>query len=75
MACVVFDPRDPETIYAGASGGIYRWNERTARWELLTEGLDPQKSEASIRTLVFDPFHTDTLYACTGRGIFVRTLR
>jgi len=37
--CVVFDPSDPDVLYAGNDGGIYRSPDRGDSWRSLNKGL------------------------------------
>ena len=37
--CVVFDPSDPNVLYAGNDGGIYRSPDRGDSWKSLNKGL------------------------------------
>ncbi|HFD16546.1 MAG TPA: hypothetical protein ENJ38_09615 [Rhodospirillales bacterium] len=36
---IAFDPVDPDTIYVGCDGGLYRSPDRGNRWESLNDGL------------------------------------
>jgi hypothetical protein len=59
--CLVADPSNPSTLYAGTSVGIFRSVDAGASWELAGVGIPP----ARVQTIAIDPTTTSTLYAGT----------
>jgi photosystem II stability/assembly factor-like uncharacterized protein len=51
---IVFDPRDPETIYVGNDGGIYRTTNGAATWEPLNTNLAITQFYAGIAPHPYD---------------------
>jgi photosystem II stability/assembly factor-like uncharacterized protein len=68
---VVFDPVDPDTIYAGLTFGVLRSRDGGANWSFLSRGLPG----GVVNELTFDPADPAKLYAATSAGIFVIDLR
>jgi photosystem II stability/assembly factor-like uncharacterized protein len=70
---LALDPRDPETIYAGAVGGlgptgVFKSSDGGASWHLV--GLQG----TTVGALALDPQHPETIYAGTdGKGVFKTT--
>jgi photosystem II stability/assembly factor-like uncharacterized protein len=61
--CVVIDPLDTNTIYAGAAcGGVWISHNCGATWSTHTDNLP----SLSISDIAVNPKHPDTLYAATG---------
>lgn len=60
---MALDPRNPNTIYAGAaSGGVWKTTDGGANWLPLTDSLPAM----DISALAVDPSASDTIYAATG---------
>jgi photosystem II stability/assembly factor-like uncharacterized protein len=57
--CVVFDPRDPETIYVGAATGFFRSTNGGRSWESRGGGM-PQGG--NVVAIVVSPANPDELY-------------
>ena len=63
--CIVIDPIDTNTLYAGAAcGGLWISHNGGATW---TSNADNFPS-LSVADIAVNPHHTDTLYAATGDG-------
>jgi photosystem II stability/assembly factor-like uncharacterized protein len=56
---LVFDPRDPATVYAGTSVGVFKSRDRGASWS--NAGLIGW----AVASLAIDPRNPSTLYAVT----------
>ena len=57
---LAIDPQNPDTVYAGTSGGVFKTTNGGTSWKLSNSGL-PAGHVA--RTLVIDPGNPNTLYA------------
>lgn len=55
----------PTTFYAGTDEGVFRWDEKTSRFERISEGLEAGKVEG-----LFYSENSDVLFAATERGLF-----
>lgn len=72
---IVFDPTNPDVIYAaGVAGGIFKSTDAGTTWT----PTDDLMLNLAVCTLVIDPTNPNVLYAGTGEGygagIFVRGL-
>lgn len=64
---IVFDPADPEIMYAaGVSGGIWKTRSAGELWEPIADEL----ANITVNSLAIDPSDRNTLYAGTGEGYF-----
>jgi photosystem II stability/assembly factor-like uncharacterized protein len=52
-------PAEPGSLHAGTDEGVFRWDERTARWKQLS------KTPGDVWAIAYDPDDTDTLFAGT----------
>ncbi len=77
VSCVVFDPSNPDTVYAGVGyprkglgghGWIYKSEDCGESWRLVSAGQLPD--DAIIWDLAINPRHPQTLLAATQHGIF-----
>jgi photosystem II stability/assembly factor-like uncharacterized protein len=78
VVTIAMDPRNPDVLYAGTTGGVYKTTDATAKWELVNNGLIPkEKLDAGmalgVNTLVTDPKLPGTVYAGTTNGLFKTT--
>ena len=64
--CLVIDPRDPDTLYAGTPTGVYRTRDAGASWSPIGQQLD---GFASVDTLSIDASGR-FLHAATSSGTF-----
>jgi photosystem II stability/assembly factor-like uncharacterized protein len=63
---ISFDPRSPQTMYAGVEeGGVFRTRDGGRTFESLNSGL-----YGDIHTVAIDPRDSRRLYATTGRGLY-----
>ena len=60
-------PADPNLLYAGTDMGIFRWDERTARWTHLPSPMQ------DVWALAQDPDHPEVIYAGTRPAAFYRS--
>jgi hypothetical protein len=60
---IVIDPKNPDIIYAGGAGGVWRSDDGGKNWTPLTDNVLPDLAIASI---AIDPVNTSTLYIGTG---------
>lgn len=67
----VFDPLDPDTIYAGIAYGVLRSRDGGESWSFFSRGIPG----VGINDLTFDPADPTKLYAATSAGIFMIDLR
>jgi photosystem II stability/assembly factor-like uncharacterized protein len=75
VVTLAIDPHNPDVMYAGTTGGVYKTTDGTANWTLVNNGLIPkEKLDAAmalgVNTLVTDPARPGTVYAGTTKGLF-----
>ncbi|MBK8285005.1 MAG: hypothetical protein IPK97_08960 [Ahniella sp.] len=64
---LIFDPVDPQVMYAGAvSGGVWRSSNAGDSWQMTSDDL----ANLAVTTLVMEPVNR-RLYAGTGEGLYV----
>ncbi|WP_447978050.1 WD40/YVTN/BNR-like repeat-containing protein [Candidatus Nitrospira bockiana] len=66
----VFDPRDPETIYAATTVGVFRSTDGGRLWEERMAGM---KEVHIVVTIAIDPMRPSILYAGTTGGAYRST--
>jgi photosystem II stability/assembly factor-like uncharacterized protein len=59
--CIVPDPSDPSTLYAGTPLGVFKSADGGASWRASAAGMPA----ARVQTIAVDPTATSTLYAGT----------
>ncbi len=66
---LAIDPRDPDTLYAGTSGGIFKTEDGGDHW---TDWFDASSglSNGEINDLAIHPDNPEILYAATQGGLF-----
>ena len=64
---LAIDPQNPDTAYAGTSGGVFKTTNGGTSWKLSNSGL-PAGHVA--RTLVIDPGNPNTVYAGGACGAY-----
>jgi photosystem II stability/assembly factor-like uncharacterized protein len=70
-----FDPAQPQTLYAGTSGGVYKSVDGAKTWIQVNAGLVPPDLLKSSRALgvtriKVDPHHPDTVYTASLDGLY-----
>jgi len=75
---LAMDPHNPDVMYAGTTGGVYKTTDGTAHWDRVNNGLIPmEKLDAAmalgVNSLVTDPAKPGTVYAGTTNGLFKTT--
>ena len=60
-------PKRPECLFAGTDGGVFRWDEATARWTHMPSPMH------DIWSIAIDPADPDVLIAGTRPGAFFRS--
>lgn len=64
---IVFDPNDPNTMFAaGVAGGIWKSTDAGASWNVT----DDLMLNLAVCSLAIDPTNSNLLYAGTGEGFF-----
>ncbi len=70
VECILPHPANPDIIYIGCEGGVYKSIDRGRGWQWLRNGF-PAKARyrwsAPVGALALDPSSPDTLYAGIGR--------
>ena len=69
---LVRDPDDPNVLYSGNAGWLYKSIDGAASWAGSAEGMPP-RGQFRAYSLVVDPSDPDTLYAGTDDGIYKTT--
>ena len=59
--CLVPDPTNPATLYAGTAHGLYKSVDGGGTWILSSAGLPDER----VQTIAIDPTNTQTLYLGT----------
>lgn len=70
-----FDPQQPQTLYAGTSGGVYKSIDGARRWDMINKGLvasDVLKSSRAlgVTRIKVDSHQPDTVYTATLNGLY-----
>jgi len=64
---VVFDPRDPQTLYAATTVGVFRSTDGGQSWHERMRGMN---EISFIVALAVDPQHPNIVYAGTSGGVY-----
>jgi photosystem II stability/assembly factor-like uncharacterized protein len=69
------DPQQPQTLYAGTSGGVYKSIDGARGWSRVNNGLvasDVLKSSRAlgVTRIKVDPHQPDTVYTATLNGLY-----
>ncbi len=64
---LVFEPGNPQVLYTGGWGSLYKSVNGGATWSLIGRGLPPF---ATINSLAIDPSHPSTLYSSQETGLY-----
>jgi len=67
---LVFDPSNPDTLYAAANAGIYKSEDVAKSWRYILSGI-------SVAALAADHFSPQTVYAsgiASGKGKIIKTI-
>ena len=67
IAAIVFDPKQPATIYAGGTG-VFKSADGGKTWTSVSNGLTK-----TVRALAIDPQQSAVIYAGTNGGVFKTT--
>jgi len=66
---IVFDPKQPSTVYVGTVGGVWKSTDVGASWQLRSKYL----SSYGVNDLAIDGSTTGTVYAAADEGVFKTT--
>ena len=66
VASILFDPRHPGVVYAGASTGVFKSADAGTNWALSSNGLPP----TLVRSLMVQPGSDQGILAGTLQGVF-----
>jgi len=72
---IALNPTQPQTAYAGTSGGVYKSVDGTKSWTKINNGLvDPEVLKSSralgVTKIKVDPHHPETVYTATLSGLY-----
>jgi len=72
---IALNPTQPQTAYAGTSGGVYKSVDGTKSWTKINNGLVAPEVLKSSRALgvtkiKVDPHHPETVYTTTLSGLY-----
>jgi len=75
VICLAIDPQQPQTLYAGTSGGVYKSVDGAQTWNKINAGLvDPDVLKSSrslgVTRIKVDPFNPDRVYTATLSGLY-----
>jgi photosystem II stability/assembly factor-like uncharacterized protein len=65
-APVIVDPTNPQALYVGGEGGVFKSLDGGGHWFAVNSGLD----ELSVGGLAMDPSNPAVLYACGPNGVY-----
>ena len=68
LYALVYDPWNPDTMYAALREGIFTSHDRGKNWSLL------KKSPQGVVTMVVHPKNTAKMFAGTSKGQIFRSL-
>lgn len=66
---ILYDPLDPNILYAGGRSGVYKSTDRGVSWQWLRTGFPAVSSSswsAPVSALAMDPSSSDVIYAGIG---------
>ena len=66
VASILFDPRHPGVVYAGASAGVFKSADAGTNWVSSSNGLPP----GLVRSLMLQPGSDQGILAGTMQGVF-----
>ena len=69
---LAMDPQSPSTIYAVASGGIFKSTDGGESWKTLS-APSSGRPFSTLNALAIDPLNRGTVYAGSGSGVFKTT--
>jgi photosystem II stability/assembly factor-like uncharacterized protein len=64
--CLIIDPLNPSTLYAGTFLGVYKSTNGGDNWNQISFGL----GSATVHAMAIDPVNPSTLYASTNLGFY-----
>ena len=64
---LVIHPSDPNTLYAGTGGGVYKSTNGGMSWDFASSGW----ASLSVYSLAIHPTVAETIYSATGKGLFM----
>ena len=64
VAALAIDPGNPEVVYAGGWGSVFKSTDGGVTWKNVT-----RKPTTRVTGLAIDPVHAGTVYATTDRGV------
>lgn len=67
---IAISPTNPQIIYAGTNGSIYKSANGGGAWNLVSIGTD---FGASVTSLAVDPYNSEIVFAGTDNGVFRST--
>jgi photosystem II stability/assembly factor-like uncharacterized protein len=67
---VAIDPRNPQTLYVGAYGGVDKSTDGGVSWQKVSQGMS---ENTYVFYLTMDPSNPRTLYAQSSTGVLFKT--
>jgi photosystem II stability/assembly factor-like uncharacterized protein len=72
--CIAVNPKNPQEVYVGFLGGLYKSTDGRQSWVRSDRGLVREDGQPlDPRVLVVDPLDPSSVYACAGNQLFVST--
>jgi photosystem II stability/assembly factor-like uncharacterized protein len=71
IQALTVDPRNPGTIFAAASGRVFKSTDAGDNWQVLDTGLEVRWG--GVEAFAIDPLTTTTIYAGTSVGVLKST--
>jgi photosystem II stability/assembly factor-like uncharacterized protein len=70
--CIAVNPRNPQEVYVGFLGGLYKSTDGRQTWTRSDAGLQSEEGQPlDLRVLLVDPLDPSTVYASAGNQLFM----
>lgn len=73
VLCLITDPVNTSTVYAGRTNSVDRSTDGGLTWDYIGQGISDPTLAPAVNALVIDPTAPAKIYAGSSRGIFKTT--